>query len=331
MQDGNDRRDFLKKSLFLAASAGLLTAGLMPIAALAQTIGKPMRRADRYEDTFIFERKPFKWPGNKTLAVWIAPNIEVWHYDSPAGTAVSPNVANRVPDVINYAWREYGMRVGLWRVADVLDAAGIKASVALNSAICETFPKAMEQMKKRGWEFMGHGTTNSENLAGLAPEKEREVIQHVLKTIEQSTGKKVRGWLGTGLTETYNTLDILAEEGVTYCGDWNSDDQPYPMKVKKGKMISIPYCMEINDLPLFLRKNYTGEQYYKSLIDQFDTLYADSAKHSRVMGIPLHPMITGQPLRIKYLQQAIAYIKKHERVWFATAGEIVDAYERAHS
>ena len=329
MQDGNDRRDFLKKSLFLAASAGLLTSGVVPIAALAQTIGKPMRRADRYEDTFIFERKPFKWPGNKTLAVWIAPNIEVWHYDLPGGTAISPNVTNRVPDVINYAWREYGMRVGLWRVADVLDAAGIKASVALNSAICETFPKAMEQMKKRGWEFMGHGTTNSENLAGLAPEKEREVIQHVLKTIEQSTGKKVRGWLGTGLTQTYNTLDILAEEGVTYCGDWNSDDQPYPMKVKKGKMISIPYCMEINDLPLFLRKNYTGEQYYKSLIDQFDTLYADSGKHSRVMGIPLHPMITGQPLRIKYLQQAIAYIKKHERVWFATAGEIVDAYERA--
>ena len=327
MQDGNDRRDFLKKSLFLAASAGLLTSGLMPIAALAQTIGKPMRRADRYEDTFIFERKPFKWPGNKTLAVWIAPNIEVWHYDSPAGTAVSPNVANRVPDVINYAWREYGMRVGLWRVADVLDAAGIKASVALNSAICETFPKAMEQMKKRGWEFMGHGTTNSENLAGLALEKEREVIQHVLKTIEQSTGKKVRGWLGTGLTQTYNTLDILAEEGVTYCGDWNSDDQPYPMKVKKGKMISIPYCMEINDLPLFIRKNYTGEQYYKSLIDQFDTLYADSGKHSRVMGIPLHPMITGQPLRIKYLQRAIAEIKKHERVWFATGSEIIDAYQ----
>ena len=329
MQNSNDRRDFLKKSWLLAASAGLLTSGLAPIAALAQTIGKPMRRADRYEDTFIFERKPFKWPGNKTLAVWIAPNVEVWHYDLPGGTAISPNVTNRVPDVINYAWREYGMRVGLWRVADVLDGAGIKASVALNSAICETFPKAMEQMKKRGWEFMGHGTTNSENLAGLALEKEREVIQHVLKTIEQSTGKKVRGWLGTGLTQTYNTLDILAEEGVTYCGDWNSDDQPYPMKVKKGKMMSIPYCMEINDLPLFIRKNYTGEQYYKSLVDQFDTLYADSGKHSRVMGIPLHPMITGQPLRIKYLQQAIAYIKRHERVWFATAGEIVDAYERA--
>jgi allantoinase len=330
MQSGNDRRDFLKKSLFFAGAAGLMSSGLGPLTALAQTIGKPMRRADRYEDTYIFERKPYKWPRNKTLAVWIAPNVEVWHYDLPGGTAISPNVANRVPDVINYAWREYGIRVGLWRVADVLDAAGIKPSVALNSAVCETFPKAMDEMKKRGWEFMGHGTTNSENLAGLAPEKEKEVIQHVLKTIEQSTGKRPRGWLGTGLVQTHNTLDILAEEGVTYCGDWNSDDQPYPMKVKKGKMISIPYCMEINDLPMFVRKNYTGEQYYRSVIDQFDALYADSRKHSRVMGIPLHPMLIGQPLRIKYLQQAIAYMKKHERVWFATAGEIVDAYERVN-
>jgi peptidoglycan/xylan/chitin deacetylase (PgdA/CDA1 family) len=300
------------------------------VVAYAQTVAKPMRRADRYEDTFIFERKPFAWPGNKTLAVWIAPNVEVWHYDSPAGTGVSPNVGNIVPDVINYAWREYGMRVGLWRIADVLDAAGVKASVALNSAVCETFPKAIDEMKKRSWEFMGHGITNSESLAGLNLEKEREVIQNVLKTIEQSTGRRPRGWLGVGLTETNNTLDILAEEGVNFCGDWNNDDQPYPMKVKKGKLFSIPYCMELNDIPLFIRKGYTGEQYYRSVVDQFDTLYADSKKQPRVMGIPLHPMIIGQPLRIKYLQRAIAHIKKHDRVWFATGSEIIDAYQRAH-
>jgi allantoinase len=317
MNSGHDRRDFIKKSLWAQV-------------VYAQTIGKPMRRADRYEDTFIFERKPFAWPGNKTLAVWIAPNVEVWHYDSPAGTGVSPNVGNIVPDVINYAWREYGMRVGLWRIADVLDAAGVKASVALNSAVCETFPKAIDEMKKRGWEFMGHGITNSERLAGLNLEKEREVIQNVLKTIEQSTGRRPRGWLGVGLTETNNTLDILAEEGVNFCGDWNNDDQPYPMKVKKGKLFSIPYCMEINDIPLFIRKGYTGEQYYRSVIDQFDTLYADSKKQPRVMGIPLHPMIIGQPLRIKYLQRAVAHIKKHDRVWFATGSEIIDAYQRAH-
>lgn len=331
MESDIKRRDFLKQGLLLAGTAGVLAAGLAPKAAFAQTQGKSVRRAERYEDSFIFERKPFKWPGNKTLAVWIVPNVEVWHYDSPAGTGVSPNVRNIVPDVINYAWREYGMRVGLWRIADSLDAAGVKATVALNSAVAEAHPKALQEMKKRGWEFMGHGITNSENLAGLNLEKERELIQTVLKTIEQATGQRPRGWLGSGLAETYNTLDILAEEGVIYCGDWNNDDQPYPMKVKQGRMFSIPYCMEINDIPLFIRKGYTGEQYFRSVVDQFDTLYADSAKQPRVMGIPLHPMIVGQPLRIKYLQRALAHMKKHERVWFATGSEIIDAYQRANS
>src|SRR5438874_11943427 len=230
-----ERRDFIKRSLSWAGSATLLSG----VPAAAQVVSKPVRRPDRYEDSFIQERKPFTWPGNKTLAVWFAPNVEVWNYDSAVGAAVSPNTGNIVPDVMNYGWREYGIRVGLWRFADVFDAAGIKATVALNSLVCEHFPKAVEEMKKRGWEFMGHGTTNSESLAGLSPEREREVIASVLRTIEQATGKRPRGWLGSGLAETYNTLDILAEEGVVYCGDWNSDDQPYPMKVKKGKLFSI--------------------------------------------------------------------------------------------
>jgi peptidoglycan/xylan/chitin deacetylase (PgdA/CDA1 family) len=322
-----NRRDFLKRGL--AGAAGATLAGLPSKAAFAQAPGGSIRRSDRYDDSFIFERKPFTWPGKATLAIWIAPNVEVWRYDSPAGQAISPNERGIVPDVVNYAWREYGMRVGLWRMADVLDAAGVRATVALNSAVVEAHPKAIEEMKRRRWEFMGHGITNTENLGGLPLEKERPLIQTVLKTIEQATGSRPRGWLGPGLTETYNTLDILAEEGVIYCGDWNSDDQPYPMKVRKGKMFSIPYCMEINDIPLFIRKGYTGEQYLQSVVDQFDTLYADSAKHPRVLGIPLHPMITGQPLRSRYLERALAHMKKHERVWFATGSEIIDAYERA--
>jgi peptidoglycan/xylan/chitin deacetylase (PgdA/CDA1 family) len=329
MSTNHDRRDFIKTGLMLAGTAGLITAGLGRGVAQAQTLG-PMRRSNRYDDSFITERKPFTWPGNKTLAVWIAPNVEVWHYDSPAGTGVSPNPTNRVPDVINYAWREYGIRVGLGRFFDVLDAVGVKATVALNSQYCETFPKAMDEMKKRGWEFMGHGTTNSESLQGLNPDKEKEVITHVLKTIEQATGKKPRGWLGTGLTETHNTLDILAEAGVLYCGDWNNDDQPYAMKVKSGKMYAIPYCMEINDIGQYMRKGYTGEQYYRALMDQFEQLLADSRKQPRVMGIPLHPMISGQPLRIKYLERALAEMKKQDGVWFATGGEIIDAYLRAN-
>src|SRR2546428_5715426 len=178
MPRGHDRRDFIKQGLFLAGTGGLLTSGLAPIVAHAQTGSKPVRRPERFDDSFMFERKPFAWPGNKTLAVWIAPNVEVWRHDSAFGVGVSPNMRNVVPDVINYGWREYGMRVGLWRLADVLDAAGIKATVALNAGVCEVFPKAVEEMKKRGWEFMGHGTTNSEDLSGLNPDQEKEVIQH---------------------------------------------------------------------------------------------------------------------------------------------------------
>ncbi len=282
---GHDRREFIAKSFCLAGATSLAGCGLRSAAAQAQSAPRPIRRSERYEDSFITERKPFKWPGNNTLAVWFAPNVEVWQYDSAFGVGITPNPTNYLPDVFNYAWREYGIRVGLWRIAEVFDAAGVKATVALNSQVCEVFPKAIEEMKKRSWEFMGHGATNS------------------------------------------NTLDILAEEGVQYCGDWNNDDQPYPLKVKSGKMFSIPYCNEINDIPLYIRKGYTGEQYLRSVIDQFDALHADSSKQPRVMGVPLHPMISGQPLRIKYLERAIAHMKERQGVWFATGSEIIDAYQ----
>jgi peptidoglycan/xylan/chitin deacetylase (PgdA/CDA1 family) len=326
---GQDRREFVAKGLLLAGAAGIAASGLASGAARAQTAPRPIRRSERYDDSLIFERKPFKWPGNNTLAVWFAPNVEVWHYVIAAPAAESPNPTNRVPDVFNYAWREYGMRVGLWRLADVFDEAGVKATVALNAQVCDVYPKAMDEMKRRGWEFMGHGTTNSTNLAAFdqQPDQERDAIRNILKTIEQASGKRPRGWLGSGLVETYNTLDILAAEGVNYCGDWNNDDQPVPMKVKSGKMFGIPYCNEINDLGVYLRRNWTGEQYLLSVIDQFDTLYADSRKQPRVLGVPLHPMISGQPLRIKYLQRAIAHMKEHQGVWFATGSEIIDAYQ----
>ena len=324
-----DRRQFVANGFLLAGAAGIAASGLPSGAAHAQTAPRPIRRSERYDDSFIFERKPFKWPGNNTLAVWFAPNVEVWHYDSAIGAAITPNPTNHVPDVFNYAWREYGMRVGLWRLADVFDEAGVKATVALNAQVCDVYPKAMDEMKRRGWEFMGHGTTNSTNLAEFdqQPDQERDSIRNILKTIEQASGKRPRGWLGSGLVETYNSLDILAAEGVNYCGDWNNDDQPVPMKVKSGKMFGIPYCNEINDLGVYLRRNWTGEQYLLSVIDQFDTLYADSSKQPRVLGVPLHPMISGQPLRIKYLQRAIAHMKEHQGVWFATGSEIIDAYQ----
>lgn len=327
MKNAMNRRGFLQRSFWLMGIVGLVTVGLIPSTLFAQA---QVRWTDRYDHLPIVQRKPFQWPGGKTLAVWIINNVEVWHYDSPVGTATSPNFRNIAPDVINYAWREYGMRVGIWRIMEVLDAAKVRSTVALNSAVCQVFPKVIEEMKKRGWEFMGHGITNSEDLARLSLEKEKEVIQTTLKTIEECTGKRPTGWLGPGLVETINTLDILGEEGVQYVGDWNNDDLPYPMKVKKGKLYSIPYSLEINDLPLFLRKNYSGQQYLQAVKDQFDTLYSDSKKLSRVMAIPIHPFLVGQPLNIRYFQRAIAHIKKHEGVWFATGSEIIEAYQSRH-
>ena len=331
MQSNLSRRNFF--GISLSGAMGLLAQSAAPKLLRAQTAPHDtrIRRPERFEESYIFDRKPFTWPGGKTLAIWFVPNVEVWQYDSPIGSAISPNVTNRVPDVINYAWRDYGIRVGLWRLADILDEAQVRATVALNASVCEVFPKAVEEMQRRNWEFMGHGITNTRNLAGLALEEERLVIQTTLSTIERSTGKRPQGWLGPGLTETYNTLDLLAEEGVRYVGDWNSDDQPFPMKVQRGKMFAIPYGMDINDMSLYNRQGYTGEQYLLALTDQFNTLYADSRKTARVMGIPLHPFLSGQPWRAPYLKRAIQHFRQHDQVWFATGSEIVDAYEKTHA
>ena len=321
------RRNFF--GIGMAGAAGLLAQAAMPRLLRGQTspASTAIQRPERFEDSYIFDRKPFTWPGGKTLAVWIIPNVEVWNFDSPAGSGISPNTTNRVPDVINYSWREYGMRVGLWRIADILDDAQVRATVTLNSSVCDVYPRAVEEMQRRSWEFMGHGITNSRSLSGLALDEERQVIQTTLRTIERATGKRPRGWLGPGLAETFNTLDLLAEEGVTYVGDWNSDDQPFPMKVKRGKMFAVPYGMDINDMSLYNRQGYTGEQYLLALTDQFNTLYADSRTTARVMGIPLHPFLSGQPWRAPYLKRALAHFRKHDGVWFATGSEIVEAYE----
>ncbi len=329
---GHDRRIFIANGLCFAAGAGMASLGLPPLAALAQTAPRPIRRSERYDDSFITERKPFKWPGNNTLAVWFAPNVEVWHYDSAFGVGITPNPTNYVPDVFNYAWREYGMRVGLWRLADVFDEAGVKATVALNSQVCEVLSQGDggNERARLGVHGPRHHQFEQRSPASTSIRtRNATTIRDILKTIEQATGKRPRGWLGSGLVETYNTLDILAAEGVIYCGDWNNDDQPVSDEGEVGQDVRIPYCNEINDIALYLRKGYTGEQYLRSVIDQFDTLYADSRKQPRVMGVPLHPMISGQPLRIKYLQRAIAHMKEHQGVWFATGSEIIDAYQSA--
>ena len=279
----------------------------------------------RYDFDPIIRRKPLRWPNGARVAVWVIPNIEHFHIDRP-GTAMRAASTSQVPDVYNVAWRDYGLRVGIWRQMAIFDKYGIRATVALNAEVCDHYPVVVEEGVKRGWEFMGHGMTNSQSMYGLPEDQERDVIQRTVARIEQAVGKRPRGWLGPGLAETMRTPELLAAAGVEYVGDWCADDQPFPLKLEQGSLTAMPYTIELNDIPIFLARHHTGRQFYEIVRDQFDILYYEGQESGRVMAIALHPMITGQPHRAKYLDEALGYVTGHRHVWLATGSEILDAY-----
>lgn len=275
----------------------------------------------RYDYSPIIKRKPLKWPNGARVALWVCPNIEYFYIDKPLrGGFGTPHL----PDVTGYTLRDYGSRIGVFRLMEVLDKHEIRASVLLNADVCKKQPEIIEQGNKRKWEWLGHGLTNNLALNDYPPEDEQRIIREVTETIASSTGKKPKGWLGPGLIETFNTPDLLAAEGYEYVCDWGCDDQPIPMRVKSGRMIVVPYEQGINDINIFLRRNHTPEEYLRMVCDQFDALYEEGAKSARVMAIPLHPFIIGFPFRIRYLDKALEYICSHKDVWRATGWEIAE-------
>jgi allantoinase len=278
---------------------------------------------ERYPYWPIVEREPIRWPNGARVAFWVIPNIEHFRFDQP-GYEAGRNT--RVPDVYGYAARDYGNRVGVWRLMEAFDKFGIRATVALNSDVCQFHPQIMKAGIERNWEWMGHGVSNSEPLGGMDDETQRGVIRRVIDTITQHTGKAPKGWLGPGLGETFSTPDLLAEAGIEYVCDWCADDQPFPMRVQSGRMINVPYSLEFNDIPLFTRKYYTPEQVFQMTRDHFDVLYEEGARSGRVLALALHPYITGHPHRIRWLERALKYITSHEGVWVTTGGEIADWY-----
>jgi peptidoglycan/xylan/chitin deacetylase (PgdA/CDA1 family) len=280
----------------------------------------------RYDYSPIIDRPPLRWPNGARVAVWVIPNIEHFRFNMPSTSLASIGPLN--PDVRNYSWRDYGVRVGIWRMMDIMERFGVKGTVALNADVCREYPRIVEEGKKLGWEWMGHGITNSIILNAQAEREERALIKEVVTTIEDSVGKAPRGWLGPALSETVNTLDILAENGVEYVGDWVNDDQPYPMKVKKGRMFAMPYSQEINDIPALLGLHQSPERFGQMICDQFDVLYEDGAKTGRVMSICLHPFLVGHPHRSKYFSKALAHITSRQEVWVTTGSEILDWYKQ---
>jgi allantoinase len=279
----------------------------------------------RFPYSAIVDRKPLRWPNGARVALWVIPNIEHFLFDRPS-TSVTHVTTSLVPDVLNYSWRDYGIRVGVWRMMEVMERYGLRGTVALNSDVCVKYPRVIEAGNQLKWEWMGHGTNNSILINRQSEEEERALISGVVRTIAKHTGKPPRGWLSPALSESYRTLDILAENGIEYVGNWVNDEQPYPMRVKSGRMISMPYSIEMNDIPAFLDLKQNAETFGQMICDQFDVLYEDGAKTGRVMAICLHPFLIGHPYRSKHFAKALAHITSRQEVWMATGSEIVDWY-----
>lgn len=275
------------------------------------------------------DRPKWRWPNGARLAVWVIPNLEFFGLDETvpgdSNERIARNVA-KIPSVYSWGWRDYGNRVAVWRMIDVMEKYGIRGTAALNAEICDQHPQIIDAGVSLKWEFMGHGWTNAIRLNEMPPEEEQGTIKRVFDRIQQATGRRPTGWLGSGLQETWNTLDFLIDEGCKYVADWVNDDQPYRMDVGGKQIFHIPYSWEINDvIQLFFHK-HTMDDFEAMAKRQFDVLYEEGAESARVMAICLHPYAIGVPHRIRSLDEIFRHIASREGVWFATGQEIIDAY-----
>lgn len=279
------------------------------------------RRYGPFPYSPINRRPKLKWPNGAHVAVWVCPNIEVFALNEPI-----PRASGKVPDVPAWSLRDYGARVGIFRIMDVLSKRGIPATASLNSEVCDAYPQIVEDAVALGWEFLAHGQSNSRPLSDIPPEMERQVIHDSMARIAEATGRRPRGWLGSGMMETWNSLEYFAQEGIDYVCDWSNDDQPYLMELDGPQMVALPYSVEINDLPAMVRQTRSSDEFEAMIRRQFDTLYREGAESGRVMVIAVHPYVIGFPHRIWALESALDHIRQHDAVWFATAEEIVDHY-----
>lgn len=273
----------------------------------------------------INRRPRFELPGGARVALWIINNIEFFPLDRPMpGDANErPRGKEGTPMVRHWAQRDYGNRVGVFRLMEVLSKRGLRSTVALNSDVCDHHPEIIEDCLELGWEMMGHNRTNVERLNEVPLEEERGLIRAALERIQQATGRRPVGWLGSGLQETWNTLDHLADEGCLYVADWVNDDQPYLMDLGKGRrLVSVPYSYEVNDTAAIVRSRYTPGEFERMIRDQFEVLWREGEHSGRVMAICLHPYVTGQPHRVRALERALDHILAFDGVWKATGEEI---------
>ena len=281
---------------------------------------------DRVDYSPIIDRPIIKWPNDARVALWISPNVEHYEYMPDDDSARTPWPRTPFPDVQQYSYRDYGNRVGFWRMLESLDKYNIRCCVSLNMAVLEHFPEIGQAMVQRDYDYMSHGIYNTRYLYTYTEDQEREFYRDTIDTLKLHTGQQLKGMLGPAISGTERTPDLMAEAGLIYHTDWMHDDQPVPIKVKSGKLVSVPYSIELNDSSLLRDNHYEGDYFARICKAQFDQLYKEGAESGRVMCIALHPFLIGQPHRIKYLDDILSHIMSHDGVWQTTADDIADYY-----
>lgn len=280
-----------------------------------------LRSHDRYDFTPITARKPYEWPNGARLAIFTALNVEVFPFAEGMGVELAAGQPQ--PDVVNYSWRDYGNRVGFWRLMEMLDEFKTPVSMLMNTEMFTHCPEVVAAIRKRGDEIVGHGRTNAERQGTMPEPEERALIEEVVDTIRKQTGAAPTGWLGPWVSESFVTPDLLQEAGFKYHLDWTPDDQPIWMKTRAGKILSIPYVRPTNDLPMMHRYQITPEQYADVLIDQFDEMLLQSRDMPLVFCLSFHPYFSGHAFRIKHLRRVYKHIMAHQdKIWLAHTGQI---------
>src|SRR5271155_6041184 len=283
----------------------------------------PMLPRERCDYSAIVDRPPLKLPGGARIIVWTFVVLEVWITPKPMARQVlpAPTGVPLLPDVPNWSWHEYGMRVGVWRFFDLYKKLGIAPPLSINARVCEDYPRVAQQAKDAGWEFMGHAYEQGP-IHKEADQK--AMIARSMGVIEKFTGKRPVGWLGPGLTQTLETPELLAEAGVKYIGDWVYDDEPTVIRTEKGPLVTLPYTVELNDIPMMLVQHHRSDELLTRAIDQFDRLYAEGVGRAKIMALAVHPYISGAPHRIKYFEAIYDHAKRHPGVLFWTGEQILD-------
>jgi allantoinase len=294
---------------------------------------RALRTHGRFAYSPINQRQPFRWPEGEGLAVYIGFNLEHFAFGEGLGPTIGPVMPE--PDVLNHAWREYGLRVGAWRCLDLFDELALPTAAIVNTSLYDHCPELVAAFAARGDELVAHGHTNSERQGTLAEEDERRLIVSCRERISEESAQQPAGWLSPWLSESLVTSDLIAEAGYRYTLNWCHDDQPTRIDTRGGQPLwAIPYPEEVNDIPMILARQMDARSFADLIVDNFEEMLKHAARQPLVMGIALHAYLMGQPYRLAHLRRALAHISRARdegRIWITTPGSIahhMDALNR---